>query len=132
MPRSVVESEVDNVRYTDTEIAGATDLWAATLEVFDAGQQMVADRAALVRAMVVEDLTRITVAVALVMPSVVLGLLGAVGMFAALAIWLNRFLPVEAAVGLVSLAALVGCSVLAALAARQVRLMWKEEEQNHV
>lgn len=119
-----------DVPYSQTRPSGPADLWSATLEVFDAGQQVVADRAALVRATVVQDITRVTVAVALAAPSAVLGLLGSIGIFAALALWLNRYMPVEAAIGIVSVAALIGCGIAAAIAYRQVQLLWKEEESD--
>ncbi len=107
------------------------DLWAASLEVFEAGQQVVADRVALVRATLVDDLTLVGLVFAFALPSVVLGLLGVVGLAAAITLALSRVMSTEVALAVVSVGALIGCGVLAALAARYLRSLWQTQGAAH-
>lgn len=80
--------------------SGVPALWEATLDVFEAGQQLILDRIELVRAEISEDLSRLALGLAFVVGAGVLALLGYVTFLAAIIVLLAKALSTEAALAI--------------------------------
>lgn len=75
-------------------------LWEATLDVFEAGQQVIVDRIDLVRAEIGEDILRLAVGSSFVVTAGVLALVGYLTLLAAILVFLARWMSPEAALAL--------------------------------
>lgn len=75
-------------------------LWEATLDVFDAGQQLIIDRIELVRAEISEDILRLAVGASFVVAAGVLALIGYLTLLAAVIVFLADVLSPAAALAI--------------------------------
>lgn len=80
--------------------SGVPALWEATLDVFEAGQQVLLDRIELVRAEISEDISRMALGIAFVVGAGVLALLGYITLLAAIIVLLAKALSTEAALAI--------------------------------
>lgn len=101
----------------------APPLWEATLDVFEAGQQVIIDRIELMRAELSDDMLRLATGVVLVLGAGILALVGYLTLLAALTVLLARVLSPEAALALVGGVHLLVGVVLAFFGARSLRRM---------
>jgi hypothetical protein len=97
-------------------VAPVRDLWRATAEVVTASQQVVVDRVELLRTELAEDAKDFAVAIGLVVAAGVVVLIGWVFLAVAVSFLLARFLPWDAATGIVAVLHLVLGAVLARVA----------------
>lgn len=114
--------------------SGVPALWEATLDVFEAGQQVILDRIELVRAEVSEDLARLALGFAFVLGAGVLALLGYIALLAAVVVLLAKLLSTEAALAIGGGAHLLVGLLLAAVGVsslKRMRLATPREAVNH-
>lgn len=114
--------------------SGVPALWEATLDVFEAGQQVILDRIELVRAEVSEDLARLALGLAFVLGAGVLALLGYVALLAAVVVLLAKVLSTEAALAIGGGAHLLVGLLLAAIGTsslKRMRLATPREAVHH-
>lgn len=93
---------------------GVPALWEATLDVFEAGQQVIIDRIELVRAEISEDLLRLALGLSFVVGAGILAVVGYLTLLAAVMVLLADVLSPEAALAIgVGAHLLVGLVLLA-------------------
>lgn len=101
----------------------APPLWEATLDVFEAGQQVVIDRIELVRAEISDDILRLAIGAVFVLGAGVLALVGYLTLLAAVVVLLARILSPEAALAIAGGLHLLIGGLLAAAGVRSLQRM---------